>query len=95
MGIRGVRSRATPTWFRPNEPLSLEGPDDATHETGWCDFCADIGDNTEFTGLRRGDLREPLFTFLPDTTITIAQTVAAGALTLPTPLPAPGPRGGQ
>jgi feruloyl esterase len=31
---------------------------------------------------------------LADTTITMAQTVAAGALTLPTPLPAAGPRGG-
>jgi feruloyl esterase len=31
---------------------------------------------------------------LPDTTITMAQTVAAGALTLPTPLPPAGPRGG-
>ena len=31
---------------------------------------------------------------LPDTTITMAQTVAAGALTLPTPLPTAGPRGG-
>ena len=31
--------------------------------------------------------------FLPDTTITMARTVAAGALTLPTPLPAAGPRG--
>jgi feruloyl esterase len=32
--------------------------------------------------------------FLSETTITMAQTVAAGALTLPTPLPAAGPRGG-
>jgi feruloyl esterase len=31
---------------------------------------------------------------LPDATITMAQTVAAGALTLLTPLPAAGPRGG-
>jgi len=31
---------------------------------------------------------------LPDTLITMAQTVAAGALTLPTPLPAAGSRGG-
>ena len=31
---------------------------------------------------------------LPDTTILLAQRVAAGALTLPTPLPSPGPRGG-
>jgi feruloyl esterase len=31
---------------------------------------------------------------LPDTTITMAQTVAAGALSLPAPLPAAGPRGG-
>src|ERR1700722_4581885 len=31
---------------------------------------------------------------LPDTTILLAQRVAAGALTLPTPLPSPGPHGG-
>jgi feruloyl esterase len=31
---------------------------------------------------------------LPETTITLAQTVAAGALTLSTPFPAAGPRGG-
>ncbi len=31
---------------------------------------------------------------LPDTTILLAQRVAAGALTLPTPLPSSGPRGG-
>ena len=31
---------------------------------------------------------------LPNTTVTMAQTVAAGALTLPTPLPAAGHRGG-
>jgi feruloyl esterase len=31
---------------------------------------------------------------LPDIAITLAQTVAAGALNLPTPLPAAGPRGG-
>jgi feruloyl esterase len=31
---------------------------------------------------------------LPETTITVAQTVAAGKLTLSSPLPAPGPRGG-
>jgi feruloyl esterase len=31
---------------------------------------------------------------VPDTTITTAQTVAAGALTLPTPLPVAGPHGG-
>jgi feruloyl esterase len=38
---------------------------------------------------------ENLFSLaLPDTTITVAQTVAAGALTLPTPLPTAGPRGG-
>ena len=32
---------------------------------------------------------------VPDTRITMAQTVAAGALTLPTPVPAAGPRGGH
>jgi hypothetical protein len=31
---------------------------------------------------------------LPETTITLAQTVAAGALTLPTPFPTAGARGG-
>src|SRR5580692_6599596 len=47
----------------PRLGVASEGPEDATHETGWCDFCGDVGDNAEFTGLYRGDLREPLFAF--------------------------------
>jgi pimeloyl-ACP methyl ester carboxylesterase len=39
-------------------------------------------------------LRGPERRELPDTTILLAQRVAAGALTLPAPLPSPGPRGG-
>ena len=45
----------------PEECCTSEGPEERAHETGWCNFCDD--DNAEFTGLHRGDLREPLFAF--------------------------------
>jgi len=34
MGIRGVRSRATPTWFRPNEPPEPSLMTNVSNESG-------------------------------------------------------------
>src|SRR5580704_9791905 len=47
----------------PRLRVAFEGPEEATHETGCCDFCPDVGGTTGFTGLHCGDLREPLFAF--------------------------------